>query len=67
MKNLSDLAKAPRHTATQRWTSLSETRWKRAGSTVPSRDPLKELTPQSTMALGWRPNRWSVKVAMKPG
>ena len=60
------LANAPRHTATQRWISLSETRWKRAGRTVPRREPLKELTPQSTMEEGCRPSRWSVKVAMKP-
>ena len=60
------LANAPRHTATQRWSSLYDTRWKRAGRTVPSSEPLKELTPQSTIEEGCRPNMWSVKVAMKP-
>ena len=45
---------------------MSETRWKRAGSTVPSSDPLKEDTPLSTMERGCRPRQWSVAVAIRP-
>ena len=45
---------------------MSETRWKRAGSTVPSSDPLKEDTPLSTMDRGCRPRQWSVAVAIRP-
>ena len=45
---------------------LPETRWKRAGRTVPIRDPLKLETPFSTMARGWRPSKKSARLAMRP-
>ena len=61
-----NLANDPKQTATQRWASLLDTRLKREGRTVPSRDPLNEATPEFHMDWGWRPRMSSVRVAMRP-
>ena len=45
---------------------IPETRWNRAGRTVPTSDPLKEETPFSTITRGCRPSKKSASVAMKP-
>ena len=63
---IKNLANDPKQTATQRWASLLDTRLKREGRTVPSRDPLNDATPEFHMDWGWRPRMSSVRVAMRP-